>query len=391
MVIIASMIWFYTSVTKFGFIVPSNYSDVGFLWFRDVNDKGMNMAIPYVQYKLEYPPMIGAIIWLGQWISTVYPFVLTRYDTYMVVESILQYPFMIGTVYNIYLMCRKLEIDTNRIYLFLLTTLTFIIYGFYNWDFIVAYFSTLAIWFYLRKRWYASSLALTAGILTKFIPIAMAPAMFVCLPNNRIRLRFLIVAAAFWGAVNAPFAYLNFGLWLQTFTHTSGHQLQNTWISMLTISTGLGDVISGRNAGHFISLAIIGVLILYSLVLRDKTPLEKILMAWYAWFGVIYLFDPQMFIQLFAIVVLTPRFNFLAYRIADLLNGFIIIFYFIGSNHPELPSYLTDQLTPFGLVNTSAAIRQLIFLFGGYWLAFFPLRRGWVRKFFRGLLSPVTG
>jgi hypothetical protein len=370
MLVVATTLWIYASLTKMPFISPSNYSDVGYLWFRDVYQGQHNMGIPYVDYKLEYPPIIGGIIWIGQVIGTYLPIVIDRYNTYMAAESILQYPFMIGTIFNIYMLCQKLRIDRKRIYLYLLTTLTFIIYGFYNWDFVVAYFVSLSIWFYLEKRHDASSLALAAGVLSKFIPICMAPAMVVGLPNNKARVRFVAIAAAAWGIVNAPFAAANFPLWLQLFTHTSNHQLQNTWISMLTVTLGLGDVLSGRTAGHLISLGIIGYLILRAIA-SDKKPLEKIILSWYAWFGAIYLFDPQMWIQLFPIVILTPNFNFILYRIADLFNAFIIIFYFIGGNNPQLPSYLKDQLTPFGLINTIAALRQLIVL-GAYFLCFNP-------------------
>jgi hypothetical protein len=384
MLVAATTIWIYISLTKMPFISPSNYSDVGYLWFRDVYQGQHNMGIPYVDYKLEYPPIIGGIIWIGQAIGTYLPVILDQYNTYMVTESVLQYPFVIGTIFNIYVLCKKLRIDRKRIYLYLLTTLTFVIYGFYNWDFIVAYFVSLSIWFYLEKRYDASSLALAGGVLSKFIPICMAPAMVVGLPNNKARLRFIAIAAATWGIVNAPFATANFPLWLQLFTHTSNHQLQNTWISMLTVTLGLGDVLSGRTAGHLISLAIIGYLILRAIA-SDKKPLEKIILSWYAWFGAIYLFDPQMWIQLFPIVILTPNFNFILYRIADLFNGFIIVFYFIGGNNPQLPTYLKDQLTPFGLINTVAALRQLIVL-GAYFVCFNPT----LQKRLQGLVVTLS-
>jgi hypothetical protein len=151
--------------------------------------------------------------------------------------------------------------------------------------------------------------------------------------------------------------------------------------------TGLGDIISGARAGHILSFGIIAYLVLRAIASK-RTPLEKILLSWYAWYGAIYLFDPQMFIQLFPIVILTPRFNFLIYRVADVLNGFIIMFYFIGSSHPDLPKYLTDQLTPFGLINMSAAIRQLIIL-GAYFLVFNPDRQNRLKRLVKGLALPM--
>ncbi len=389
MLLLASTLWVYTALLKFPFIVPSNYSDVGWLWIRDVYQGQHNLQMPYVQYELEYPQVIGALILIGQGFSTYFPIIVDQYNTFVVVESFLEYPFMIGTIYNLYMLCNKLRINKRRIYLYMLSTLTFVVYGFYNWDIVVAYLVTLSIWLYLDKRFDASSLALTASVLTKFIPGLMMPAMLAGLPNNKARLRFTIIAASVWIAANAPFAAANFEMWIKLFTGYSGpnHQLQNTWISMAILTAGLGDIISGARYGQILSFGIIGYLILRAIASK-RTSLEKILLSWYAWYGAIYLFDPQMFIQLFPIVILTPNFNFLFYRLADLLNAFIILFYFIGGNHPEFPRYLTDQLTPFGLINTSAALRQLIFL-AGYFLCFNPRAQERLKQFIVTLSSPL--
>ncbi len=387
--IIATTLWIYSSLLKYPFIQPSNYSDVSYLWIRDVYQGHHNLGIPYVDYVLEYPPLIGGVIWIGQLISTYLPVIIDQYNTYVVVESILLYPFMIGTIYNIYLLCARYKIDKKRIYLFMLTTLTFVIYGFYNWEVMVTYLATLAIRFYLDKRFDASAITLSAAVLAKFIPAIMTPAMLVGLPDNKARLRFIVIAAIVWGAVNAPFALMNFNVWVQLFIGGGGpdHQLQNTWISWPIVLLGIGDIISGHRQGMALSFIIIGYLIIRSLVSK-KTTFQKILVSWYAWYGAIYLFDPQMFIELMPIVILTPDFNFVLYRIADVLNAFIILFYFIGGSHPELPKYLTDQLTPFGLINMSAAIRQLIFL-GECFLVFNPARRARVNQFFQSLTSPL--
>ncbi|MFI5448595.1 MAG: hypothetical protein ACHQ03_02360 [Candidatus Bathyarchaeia archaeon] len=389
LLIVASTLWIYSSLLKFPFLVPSNYSDVGYLWIRDVYQGQHNLQIPYVDYELEYPQVIGGLILIGQAISTYFPFVIDQYNTFVVVESILQYPFMLGTIIILFMLCKKLKISRARIYLYILSTLTFVVYGFYNWDFVVAFFTTLAIWLYVNRHYDKSALALTIAVLTKFIPGIMLPAMVVGLPDNKARIRFLAISVLTWLGVNAPFALSNFGTWIKLFIGYSGpnHQLQNTWISMVISTAGLGDIISGARAGHVLSFAIIGYLVLRAIT-SDKTPLEKILLSWYAWYGAIYLFDPQMFVQLFPIIVLTPDFNFLIYRIADLFNACIILFYFIGSSHPELPRYLTDQLTPFGLINIFAALRQLIFL-GAYFVAFNSKRQDRLKHFARTLVSPV--
>jgi hypothetical protein len=387
--IVASSLWIYTALEKIPLMVPNFYSDVGYLWIRDVYQGQHNLQIPYVQYELEYPQVIGALLLLCQAVSTYFPIVIDQYNTFVVTMAILEYPFMIGTLYFLYKLCIKLHLSQNRIYLYILSTVSFVVYGFYNWDFIVAFFVTLSIWYYLEKRYDKSSLILTLSVLTKFIPGLMLPAMLAGLPNWRARGRFFVIAAGTWGLVNAPFAIANFNTWVKLFVGYSGpnHQLQNTWISMVIQTVGLGDIISGARAGHILSFGIIGYLILRALA-SNSTPLEKILLSWYAWYGAIYLFDPQMFLQLYPIVVLTPNFDFILYRLADLFNAFIILFYFIGSSHPDLPRYVTDQLTPFGLINVCSSLRQLIFL-GAYFFAFNPKRRERFRHLFRGLALPL--
>jgi hypothetical protein len=334
--------------------------------------------------------MIGLLIYLGQAISTYFPVIIDSYNTFVAAEGLLEYPFMLGTLYNLYMLCNKLNLSRNRIYLYILSTLTFIVYGFYNWDFLVAYFVTLSIWLYLDQRYDWSAVALALGVLTKFTPGIMIFPMLAGLQGWRARGRFTAVAGVVWLAANAPFALANFGVWVKLFVGYSGpnHQLQNTWISMAVSSAGLGDIISGAHAGQVLSIGAFLFLLVSSLRTK-RTPLEKILMTWYAWYGVVYLFDPQMMIQLFPIVVLTPNFSFFFYRLADVLNAFIIMFYFVGSSQPQLPRYITDQLTPFGLTNVEASLRQLIFL-SAYFIAFNPKLQSAVRNSWKKLGSPIS-
>jgi hypothetical protein len=85
---------------------------------------------------------------------------------------------------------------------------------------------------------------------------------------------------------------------------------------------------------------------------------------------------------------LTPGFSLFFYRVADVLNAFIIMFYFIGSSHPELPRYITDQLTPFGLTNIEASIRQIIFL-SAYFICFNPKLQSALSSAWAGLQSAL--
>ena len=389
LILVASTLWIYSALTKIPFLVPSHYSDVGWLWIRDVYSGHHNLQIPYVQYELEYPQMIGLLIYIGQAISTYFPGLIDSYNTFVAVEGLLEYPFMIGTIFNLYILCKKLNLSKNRIYLYMITTLTFIVYGFYNWDILVTYFVTLSIWLYLDKRFTWSAVTLALGVLTKFTPGIMLFPMLAGLQDWRARFNFTMTAAIVWIAANLPFALADFNVWTKLFVGYSGpnHQLQNTWISMVISAAGLGDILSGARAGQILSIGIFLFLMIYALFTKHTT-LEKILMTWYAWYGVVYLFDPQMMIQLIPIVILTPTFSLFFYRLADVLNAFIIMFYFIGSSHPELPRYLTDQLTPFGLTNIESSVRQLIFL-SGYFVCFNPKLQSVLKGFAKRLGSPL--
>jgi hypothetical protein len=388
MVLVASTLWIFSALSKVPLFVPSHYSDVGWLWIRDVYTGQHNLQVPYVQYVLEYPQMIGLLIYVGQAISTYFPIVIDTYNTFVAIEGLLEYPFMIGALYNLYMLCGKLNLSRFRIYLYVITSLTFIVYGFYNWDFLVAYFVTLSIWLYLDRRFDWAAVALAFGVLTKFTPGIMFFPMVAGIRTWKARIRFTLIAAVLWGAVNLPFAVANFDTWVQLFVGYSGpnHQLQNTWISMVISTAGLGDIVgAGASNGHILSLGIFLFLMIYALT-TNRTVLEKILMTWYAWYGVVYLFDPQMMIQLFPIAVLTPMFSLFFYRLADVLNAFIIMFYFIGSSHPELPRFITDQLTPFGLTNINASLRQLIFL-SAYFVCFNPKLQRALRNLWNNLVG----
>src|SRR5208282_1700309 len=129
---------------------------------------------------------------------------------------------MIGTIYNLYMLCTKLNLSKNRILLYMLTTLTFIVYGFYNWDFLVAYFVTLSIWLYLDQRFEWAAVTLALVVLTKFTPVIMLFPMLAGLQNWRMRLNFTLTAAIVWLAANLPFALANFGVWIKLFVGYSG-------------------------------------------------------------------------------------------------------------------------------------------------------------------------
>ncbi|MGC8817431.1 MAG: glycosyltransferase 87 family protein [Candidatus Hadarchaeum sp.] len=79
------------------------------------------------------------------------------------------------TVISLYLTCKAKKIDTNRILLFCVLTLSMIWFVYYNWVIVAVGFMTAAIYFWLRKRAKLSSVFLGLGAAAKLIPLVLLP------------------------------------------------------------------------------------------------------------------------------------------------------------------------------------------------------------------------
>jgi len=362
--LVGSTLFAYSILYKLPLIQPNFYSDVSYVYLREYRDRQHVGLLPNWDYDIEYPVVIGFIIFITERASTASPFLIDSFNTFIFLNGLLQLVALIGSLVLLWKLQTILKFDKTRFYTYFLATVSFVMYGFYNWDMFVVFFTVLAIYLFLQKKLLKqfSGVALGLAIATKVIPIVMLPVLIQSLKTIKARIAYTCIVIGTWLALNLPIMLHNMDRFIFTYKWTVEYQLQNTWLSWFL------EPIRDKTAGHYLGLGII--LALLYIVLRVKRPLiTKIECSWLAWYGAIFLFDPQMFLQIMPIALI-GAFPIVAWRIADILNGGIIIFYFLRATHPELPTYLLNQIMGFGLVNSLAAIRQIIILVAFFWLAF---------------------
>jgi uncharacterized membrane protein len=196
-----------------GFTSPDNYvhacyTDIPALF----TERGLDSnTFPYLSptNSVEYPPIIG----LGNWfISFITPS-----------ENSFRYFFDINALLIIVLffisaiIVRK--ISPAYQYLFPLAPAV-IASLFINWDMWAVVSTLLAIYYFDKKKYEASSIWLGVSIATKFFPIVLLlPIAIIFYRSSQIQLfyRYLFTTAIFWGAINIPIALTHFDGWWRFF------------------------------------------------------------------------------------------------------------------------------------------------------------------------------
>jgi hypothetical protein len=169
-----------------------NYQKINEKWFReDVAMKLMTTRIcpiPYLDYKFEYPPIVGAL-WF---VSTCISFTLTFSPTYSSVEyyllvkkagdvhyyiqSFFISASLIISIIYMYKLSKTLNKSWSRVVLFAVLPST-ILYLIYNWDMITAMFVLMSIYYLYNKKFFLSGVLLGLSISTKLLPLILAIAV----------------------------------------------------------------------------------------------------------------------------------------------------------------------------------------------------------------------
>jgi len=181
------------------------YSDLPALFgARDLN----NHAWPYASAtnSVEYPPITGLVMW-----ASALP---THSDrTYFLINVELIALLFIGTV----LLIAKMKPELW----YLLPVAPAVIGSLYiNWDLWAVASSVLAIYYFDRRLYDYSALALGLSIATKFFPIVLlAPIAFIFYRRGQLKdaIRYVIVTAGTWLLINAPFIIFNKTGWWRFF------------------------------------------------------------------------------------------------------------------------------------------------------------------------------
>jgi hypothetical protein len=181
------------------------YSDLPALFgARDLN----NHAWPYASAtnSVEYPPITGLVMWVSA--------LPTHSDrTYFLINVELIALLFIGTILLIAKMKPALW--------YLLPVAPAVIGSLYiNWDLWAVASAVLAIYYFDRRLYDYSALALGLSIATKFFPIVLlAPIALIFYRRGQLKdaIRYVIVTAGIWLLINAPFMIFNQTGWWRFF------------------------------------------------------------------------------------------------------------------------------------------------------------------------------
>lgn len=205
------------------------YSDLPALFgARDL----VNHVWPYssATNAVEYPPITGLVMW-----ASALP---THSDkTYFLINVILIALLFIGTT----LLIAKMKPELW----YLLPVAPAVIGSLYiNWDLWAVASAVLAIYYFDRRLYDYSALALGLSIATKFFPIVLlAPIALILYRRAQIKdaLRFFLITAATWLLINAPFIIFNRAGWWRFFKMNSerGVDFGSLWyaLNLFGIST----------------------------------------------------------------------------------------------------------------------------------------------------------
>ncbi|MEM4758356.1 MAG: hypothetical protein QW073_03745 [Desulfurococcaceae archaeon] len=141
---------------------------------------GSTTIYPYVDFKLEYPPLIGLMYFVS--INLAYKAVahcggLTNYTCYReflyinyLVHSLIILVFHVSTASLLIRVFKEERKSFSRIPIYIFTP-SMLIYMIYNWDLICSFFTILSVYLYIRNKIRSSALTLSLAILTKLVPI----------------------------------------------------------------------------------------------------------------------------------------------------------------------------------------------------------------------------
>ena len=321
---------------------PSMYSDINSIYMdlfisgKKVEEGGRwyieptkGIAIPYIHYKFEYPPIVG-FTWL---ITTSISNILSKNDNervlsnYLFQSLIILYAALV-LVIDTCSIAKKLGLKWQALYLIAMPSV--ILFATYNWDLIAITFAIRALFYLLVKEdSFKGGIFTGLAFATKIIPgVIIIPILLELYFIKRFKDGTEFLSGAIIGGL-IPYM-LVFALsprgFYEFITHHASWYLENSWYVMFTDNIWSEGLRSLSQA-----LVALSVFIFSFLPIRGNYENRILVKSWLVTAGFIlfnYVYTPQMNLMLLPYLALLTPSEPLIICSFDFFNGLIILLWF---------------------------------------------------------------
>ena len=312
--------------------------------------------IPYVDYKFEYPPLVGVLFLISTCtgIMVILPKVYSPGDYGELMEGVLSIHYRVQALtislaflLTVLLVARLLEVYEVGLWRALLVPLlpSTTVYMVYNWDAIAAFFLVASIYLYSRGDYRLAGLAAGLSVSTKLLT-ALTGLTLALMLALRDRRGFLEYTLTFLLAGAGPYALLYLISprgFMEFVGHHAGWYCENC-VYMLLVRD-IWSPLHKTLAAFTIGFVVAAVLVASTTGARRLPELLFASTATPIVFN--YVFTPQMMLMITPIAVMAlngPA--LLAYAIADTANSLIIVSFFeeLGHGNPWTLEGVTQRI-----------------------------------------------
>lgn len=208
------------------------YSDVTALYYAEGLNEGKT---PYVDHPVEYPVVVGGVMWVAAEVARALPGVPARHEA----EAFFDLTALILAAGLLLVVVLTAKIARRRPWDAALVALApaMVIHAYTNWDLVAAAFTALAIHAWSRERLAWAGVWIALGASSKLYPVLLlVPLLALCLRAGRLRAWAVTAASAVvaFAVVNVP-VYLVAG----HFDPVSGKPSpdgQNAWLRFWSLN-----------------------------------------------------------------------------------------------------------------------------------------------------------
>lgn len=309
--------------------------------FKDLVNRNNLCPAPYIDYKFEYPPLIGFFWFLTTCISfsitdklatTTEQFFNASSSINYILQSIVLFSFTSLCFYYTKKIISLYSLGTWRTAVLLLLPST-ILYATYNWDLIASGLAVSSLYYFERKNYKISGLLLGLSVASKILTGGLLIPLASCLLKKAIRnkqaarcLMFFLTTFLIGGL--APFALMRV-LSVEGFYAFVNHHV--SWYCENCIYALLIPDIFSPLHRYFYVVSGAAILTLIAVqALRNSRDLLSLAYASVSSTVVLnYVFTPQMILMISPLAISAlSRKELKAYVVADITNFFLIIAFF---------------------------------------------------------------